>query len=300
MSNTFFDDPTEKPAKTATSSETENGQNQPITEPETETKSDAGTKSAPDFMSMWDQPTEHKEPKAGTNEDGEEIEDDEDGDEGAAMDPEAAAFAAELATNANQEGMSRLLWWMHGEGNPADYRTQNEGILLKAWRRFFEMLNIQITKERGIIFANLIAFGWSLGIGVWKLIARIVSGNFRWPWSKKKKEGPTADEMAAEFHGQQNQPDPIQDAEIIEPEPEVDYWADKPHSVCMWTNEKFETGQGFPKDKSHQYYDCFANRSAFQSWREHDKKQKAALQDHKQKPVSLVAVKDADSIKETV
>jgi len=262
----FFDDPPVKPAPTAEKPVETPTTEQPITEPQPQPKSEGSG----DWQTLWEQPTEYRETKESTDPDNEDIEDDK---EDVGMDPEAADFAADLAVNMNQEGMSRLLHWMHAEGQPTDYRAANEGVLHKAWHRFFVLMNIQITANKGVLFANLVAFGWSFGIGIWKLISRIVSGAFRWPWSRKKKR--SKEDQTAEFAEQiidisKDQPQPQQP-----PPPPVDPWENIPHNVCMETGEKFKKGTGFMRNPDHEYHDKFASRSAMQKWKERLKREEA-------------------------
>lgn len=245
MSDDFFDTPAKKPSAKAASSNAE-GQPEPIKNPTTPTEK-------PDFMSMWDTDTEYREarPEADTNPDTEPDGTDTE-QEDFAIDDEAAEFAADLAVNANQEGMSRLLRWMHGEGELSDYRANNESLLKKAWHRFFTALNIKISKEKGILFANVLAFGMSFTIGIWKLIGRIVSGAFRWPW-KKKKVNVDVEETATT-------------ATVATVAPvEKDAFPDPTLKQCPQSKISFAPGTGYPKNKNNKHYDQYATRSAYQS-----------------------------------
>ena len=127
----------DKPSDSAESSKDEPVQIQQDnpTEPTTES----------DFMSVWDTDTEYREERKTTSESDTESTESVEEEDDFGIDGEAAEFAADLAVNANQEGMSRVLHWMHGEGEVADYRANNESLLRKAWHRFFTALNIKIS-----------------------------------------------------------------------------------------------------------------------------------------------------------
>ena len=248
MSDDFFDTPAKKPSDKAAYSDAE-GQPEPIKTPTAPTEK-------PDFMSMWDTDTEHREARPNSDTESDTESDLDDQKEEFAIDAEAAEFAADLAVNANQEGMSRLLRWMHGEGELSDYRANNESLLKKAWHRFFTALNIKISKEKGILFANVLAFGMSFGIGIWKLIGRVVSGKFRWPWRKKKVNVEDVEETATT----------ATTAPVAATAPvEKHEFPDPTLKLCPQSDISFAPGTGYPKNKNNKHYDQYATRSAYQS-----------------------------------
>ena len=254
MNNSFFDNPKEKPSGSEVSSKDEPVQIQQDnpTEPTTES----------DFMSVWDTDTEYREERKTTSESDTESTESVEEEDDFGIDGEAAEFAADLAVNANQEGMSRVLHWMHGEGEVADYRANNESLLRKAWHRFFTALNIKISKERGIVFANLLAFGWSLGIGIWKMIGRMFSGKFRWPWSRKKSQ-PEPERMMVKNPNPVQNPNPVP---VAVPVPAEEAFPEEPPlKVCPQSEVAFKPGTGYPKNPELPYYDTFLNRGAYQT-----------------------------------
>jgi len=275
----FFEDPTDEPATLTRPEPTPEPVTQPTAEP---TGGNA-------FFDVWDSPTEEKEVADDVDLDDDDYADDIDDTEGQdemPMDHESADFAAGLAVGFNQLGMSTLLRWMHGEGEVSDYRADNEEPLYKAWYRFFKIMNIKITANRGVFFANVVAFGWSFGMGVYKLLSRIISGSFRWPWSRKKKAAQPEPDPFADL----NTPDPI-DITHHQPPPtapnlngatqQATKAAKKPvappppppeFNICLKTGERFTPGTGFPRSKKHEYHDKFKDRAAWQHFLEDKKK----------------------------
>ncbi len=252
--NTFFDTPAQDAVPIAETPKKPKVKNQP----KADTKADVSS----DIFDYWDQETEYREPNAKADTDSDEEPTPE--ADTVNIDPEAVEFAADLAVGMNQEGMSRVLHWMHNEGEVEDYRTANESVLHSAWSRFFKLMNIEISANKGVIYANVVAFGWSLGLGVWKLIARVLSGAFKWPWSRKKKE-----KVEVEIHRPEPLPKQVKkdlNYQDVEEAIEVDIWKDKPFNICKETDEKFTPGTGYPKDKNNVNYDKFINRGAFQAY----------------------------------
>lgn len=258
----FFTNPPSKPS--------ENKGSENIDKGETRQDDQVTDQNPADFFTYWDQETEHRETKEPTNLDEPEMEDD---TQEMGMDEEAVGFAADLAVNANQEGASRLLHYLHGDGEASEYRAKDTNLLHTAWSRFFRMMNIQISKEKGVLWANLLTFGWSFGIGIWKFISRVVSGAFRWPWSKK----------AEKVEVQQASPSPAPPSPSAAPSPlsadeiplaeVVEDFPDVPMKACKWDGTPFPAGEGYPVRKSHELYDQFQSQSAHAKWREQLKRE---------------------------
>lgn len=263
MSDSFFEDPESKPAV----SEAFKGSEDDVIGNK---KSNNPTLDA-NFMSVWDTDTEYREARSDNTETDAESDAESIDDEAYEIDDEAIDFAADLAVNANQEGMARVLHWMHDEGEVDDYKANNETLLRKAWKRFFAGLNIRISNNKGILFANLLAFGWSLGIGIWKVIGRVLNRTFTWPWKRKK----SAPEPEPTFTN------PMRPTEPVRPQPTPDElktetsFSDVPLKVCKETGEVFKPGEGYPVNPTHEHYDQYASRGAYQTMLNNARKKKS-------------------------
>jgi len=270
MSEEFFENPESKPVLPEASKGSDQdviGEKSPI-----DPIPDA------DFMSVWDTETEYRETKSDDAEPDAESDDETIDDESFEIDDEAIDFAADLAVNANQEGMARILHWMHDEGDVDDYKANNETLLRKAWKRFFAGLNIRISNNKGILFANLLAFGWSLGIGIWKVIGRVLNKTFVWPW--KRKPAPEPEPVFTPMRPAQPvrpepKPKPNPAPTDSSPETPENNFPDVPLKVCKATGEVFKPGTGYPVNPSHEHYDQYASRGAYQTMLNNARKKKS-------------------------
>jgi len=287
----FFAEPAVKtPPSAETSAEQPTAQTPPA-QPEPPKNEPKAAPSSDPLMDFITQPTEHREEKQTNPETEPGADGEEPSEEPVTLDAEGIEFASELATNANTMIMGQTLSWMDGENPAEDFQPAPGGrdLIKKAWARFFEIVNINITANKGVLYANLVAYAWHLMATSWKFFGRLISGKVRFPWSKKPEPQPEPEiefqpgGPAPDFHGAAKNAtsrkeqavkkvakfvkDNAQDAEILTetPKPQI---PDAPKKVCLETGQPFTPGEGFPRSKENPVYDKFSNRAAWQRRRE--------------------------------
>lgn len=290
MKNFFDDITTETPptAETTTEQPTAETPTPQPAPPKTDPK--PATDSGDPFINYINQPTEHREEKA--QPDDPENDTDRPEEEPVSMDAEGIEFASELAVNANTTIMGSLLAWMDGENPAEDFQPAPGGreLIKKAWARWFQILNINITANKGILYANAVAYAWHLMSAGWKFFGRLLTGKVRFPWSKKPQPQPEV-----EFHPGGPSPDfeaatkaattttkkavdkvakfvadNAENAEIVpQPKPQPE----PPKKVCLESGQPFEPGTGFPRSKDHPLHDKFADRGSYQKRKERIRKE---------------------------